>query len=454
MKNPNENSSVLASLLRDRGVLLYGALTLLGAPFFLYRKWRLTRYLQLDSEFDWSRWKLRFPAALNAQPKNAREVSGPRAMFFTQGWGEVQTMKPLIEALREQRPEARLLFTTRHHEAIMPAAQLSDEEVSPLPFDNAISVARWLRKTRPDVVIFYERFFYANLLRALSLRGVPFIILHARMRRSTSRPGPNVKFKKWQLRGLSAICLSAPEYLPGVAQLIEDSSQIHIVGSIKFPRARPTLDAARTADLRAWVTAATSSAPLLIAGSTHPTEEEFALDAWQKVRAEIKNRTPVLLLAPRKPDRADEIMRLLCERGLRVSRRSTWKSENKIGAVDVLLLDTLGELGTAYQWANGAFVSGVANESQNITEPLAWGVPVSYGPICGNFESEQELCETAGVGFRVSSPDALAAHWTQLLQDPALHRELSAKAQSLFETQRMAFDRTLQVLIDAVDSVS
>ena len=214
MKNSDDKSSVLSSLLRDKGVLLYNAIIVLGAPFLLYRKWRLVRYLKLDSEFDWARWKLRFPAALDAQPKNPREVSGPRVMFFTQGWGEVQTMTPLIEALRERRPDARLLFTTRHHEAIVPASKLSDEEVSPMPFDNAFSVARWLEKTRPDVVVFYERLFYANLLRSLWLRRVPLVILHARMRRSTSRSAPNVAFKKWQLRGLSDITLSRPNTNP------------------------------------------------------------------------------------------------------------------------------------------------------------------------------------------------------------------------------------------------
>ena len=453
MKNSDEKSGVLLSLLRDRGVLLYNAIILLGTPILLYRKWRLVRYLKLDSEFDWSRWTLRFPAALDAQPKNPRAVNGARIMFFTQGWGEVQTMTPLIEALRARRPDARLMFTTRHHEAIVPASQLSDEEISPMPFDNALSVARWLEKTRPDVVVFYERLFYANLLRSFWLRRVPLVILHARMRRSESRSAPNVAFKKWQLRGLNDITLSSPDYQTGVAQLVAPETRVHVVGSLKFLSAPPAIAPQREADLERWIKAGTGGAELLIAGSTHETEEEFVLDALEKVRQNWPGQAPTLLIAPRKPARADEVANLLEARGFSCSRRSHSPGETR--KVDVLLLDTLGELGTAYRWARGAFVGGtIIGNSHNVAEPLIWSIPVAYGPRRGNFETEQRLCEAAGVGFRVHSPDELAAHWGALLQSSALQSELSAKIEALVKTQRGAFERTLQILIDAVDSVS
>ena len=446
---------VLASLARDRGSWAYNALSLLGAPLFLWRKWRLLRYINLDCEFDLARWQGQFPRAL--KPRSKRESapkSGPRVQFITLGWGEVATMEPLARALREARPDAALGFTVKHREAIPLASQLSDEEVLPLPFDRPLPVARWHERANPDLVVLYERFNLATLLRSLWLRRVPFVIVHARMsaKRANNRSSFNLKFKRWQLRGLCDILLPTPDYQPGTAQIAPDGARLHIVGSIKFPHVKPQLPPEQNADLRAWIEAGTADAPLLAAGSTHQTEETFVLDAWQKVRENGPQNAPVLLLAPRKPDRTDEVFRLLQARGLRVSCRS---QPERNGAVDVLLLDTLGELGVAYSYATGAFVGGTLSaDAHNVAEPLVWSIPVAYGPRRGNFAVEQTLCEEAGVGFRIETPDELAAHWTELIQSAELRRELAAKTENLLAAQRDAFARTLQVLVEAVDSVS
>ncbi len=458
MKNPVSQSSVLASLLRDGGSLVYNAAALLGAPFFLYRKWRLLRFIKLDCEFDIARLRGDFPRALQPQSqREASEKSGPRVVFVTLGWGEVATMEPLAQALRAARPQARLLFTVKHREAIPLASQLADEEVLPLPFDRPLAVARWHGRARPDVVVFYERFNLATLLRSLWLARVPFLIVHARMsaKRVNNRSAPNLRFKRWQLRGLRAILLPTPDYRPGTQQIAPDEAQIHTVGSIKFPHVKPRLAPEREADLRAWIEAATGGAPLLVAGSTRETEEEFVLDAWEKTRAACPANAPVLLLAPRKPARTDEVLRELNARNLRVSRRSQWARDASNVRADVLLLDTLGELGVAYSHAVAAFVGGTVNgDSHNVAEPLIWNIPVAYGPKRGNFGVEQTLCENAGVGFRVETPAELSAHWTELLNAPDLRRSLADKAQELVESQRDAFARTLQILIDAVDAVS
>ncbi len=450
-------ASVLASLARDGGSLAYASVALLGAPFLLTRKWRLLRFIKLDCEFDVARWTIQFARALN--PQSQREPSaksGPRVVFVTLGWGEVATMEPLAQALREARPDAQLIFTVKHDEAIALASALADEEVLPLPFDRPLPVARWHARARPDLVVFYERFNLATLLRSLWLRRVPFVIVHARMsaKRVNNRSAPNLKFKSWQLRGLRDILLPTADYQAGTAQIAPADAQIHVVGSIKFPHAKPRIAPEREAELRAWISAGTNGAPLLAAGSTHETEETFVLDAWQKVRDNTPDNAPVLLLAPRKPYRTDEVLAELQARNLCVSRRSQWKTDAPPQAVDVLLLDTLGELMVAYQWALGAFVGGtISADSHNVAEPLVWQIPVAYGPQRGNFGVEQTLCENAGVGFRVETSDELATHWTALLQSRELQRDLADKAEILLATQRDAFARTLQVLVNAVDAV-
>lgn len=433
------------------GLWAYSATTLLGAPLFLVRKWRTMRRYNLDCEFAPARWTLRFPTHLGAQPQKIGTTTGPRVMFFATGWGEMETIKPLIQELRIARPDVRVLITIKHVETLSAAVQISDEVVSPLPFDNVISVARWLQKTRPDIVVFYERMDYSVLLRALWRQRVPFVILHARVNWKIPKSTINLALKKWQLRGLRALFLATSEQENGARQRMPEKAQIHIVGSIKFPYQTPVLPLERASDLREWIESGAGNAPLLAAGSTHETEEEFVLDALKIVRRNTEGASPVLLLAPRKPHRTDEICALLQARGLKFSRRSQGPSE---APVDVLLLDTLGELRVAYRFAQAAFVGGtLCGVSHNVAEPLIWSIPVSFGPHEDNFKVEHRLCLEAGVGFRVHQPQDLAAHWTQVLNSPALRAQLSQQTKELVESQRHSFESTMQALIENVDSI-
>ena len=454
-------AAVWASLARDPGLLAYGAASLLGAPYFLRRKWRLLRKGRSDSEFDRAQWTIDWGERADNPPgevaPSAAAAAGLRVAIMTASWGEVVTMAPLIRALRAARPDVQVSLSVQRREAIAAARALADEAILPHPFDNPLPVARWLARARPDLVVFYEQFEFPALARGLWAGRVPFVVVHARVKvtRAYGRWATNPGFKRWHLRGLRALLLATPAQRELIAPVAPDKAQLSVVGSIKFPHKKPILAPEREAELQGWLESGTGGAPLLSAGSTHETEEEFVLDAWQKVRAHNPDNAPVLLLAPRKPYRTGEVLRLLQGRGLRVSRRSQWTPGAAPEKADVLLLDTLGELGVAYRWSVGAFVGGtIFGSSHNVAEPLVWGIPVAYGPQRGNFGVEQALCEGAGVGFRVDSSDALAAHWTELLLSGELRRELKHRADALVEEQRSAFERTLQTLIEAVDAVA
>jgi 3-deoxy-D-manno-octulosonic-acid transferase len=93
-------------------------------------------------------------------------------------------------------------------------------------------------------------------------------------------------------------------------------------------------------------------------------------------------------------------------RGWTVSRRSEYSIREHASAsdiqapVDVFCLDTVGELAVAYRYAQAAYVGGTLNSAgHNMAEPLYWGIPVSYGPARGFFETVKRACEAAGVGL-------------------------------------------------------
>lgn len=457
---------VLLKLASDIELLAYHAGALVLSPMLLWRKWRLYTRIGLDCEFDRRRWSIQMDSPFSPSlPEEAARSSspstdktGPRVMFVAYGWGEVVTTEPLVQALRAEIPDMHVMFTFKHREAIPLARKLSDEDIFPLPFDLMWPVARWIEKSKPDIVVFYEHFHVPTALRALSLTRIPTVMLHARMQRGISEEKRRIAYQRWQLKGIRHISFASETHLPGAHQLLSRKANIYVTGSIKFPAQPNELPVEREEELKNWVEAGSQGAPVLVVGSTHDKEEAFVLDAFQQIVEEGSVKKPCLLLAPRAPHRADEVAELVLSRGLKLSRRSQFSSQSEATACDVLLLDTLGELSSAYKFGVGSYVGGTfkgiaANySSHNITEPLRYGIPVAYGEIRGNFAAEQQMCEEHGVGFRVSSAQELAAHWTDLLRSEELQRSIRDKAHALVASQANAFSDTLKILVDCINA--
>ena len=124
--------------------------------------------------------------------------------------------------------------------------------------------------------------------------------------------------------------------------------------------------------------------PVIVAGSTMKGEEPAVLRAFRRVRATFPNT--LLILAPRHPERVDDVEALSQDEGFKTVRRSELAIDAEPRA-DVVVLDSIGELATIYQLATVAFVGGslVATGGHNILEPAVFGKPIVFGPHMSNF---------------------------------------------------------------------
>jgi 3-deoxy-D-manno-octulosonic-acid transferase len=139
------------------------------------------------------------------------------------------------------------------------------------------------------------------------------------------------------------------------------------------------------------------------------------------------------------------VARLVVARGLSLARRSEPASA---ASGDVLLLDSLGELGGLYRLATGAFVGGtlVSRGGHNPLEPARFGVPVAVGPSMENFREIAAAFDGAGAWQRVGDAAELGAAWESWLDDPATARDLGGRGRALFQANRGALERTLELL--------
>ena len=248
------------------------------------------------------------------------------------------------------------------------------------------------------------------------------------------------------LRTLRLCLMQSDRDAERIISLGADPRSVHRTGNIKFDQPLPASTERKVTRTELGLA---PEAPLLVAGSTHPVEEEMLVDAYRAVVA--RQPSAQLLLAPRHIERADALEAMVRGRGLSVRRRSRGSQpEDAQGArLQVIILDSRGELASVYQEATVAFVGGtlVPIGGHNLLEPALWAKPVLFGPYTDHCVEIANLLVQADGGRRVSTVEELT---TQLLWLFAHHQErvrMGQAAQSMLQQNRGA----LQATIDAID---
>lgn len=471
-------------------LLLYtAAIVVFALPLLVGKLMRFVKYRFIKKKFsrelDWTRWSCPpLPAALpskneqshNEQADSTKERTGrpPHIVFVGVGFGEMGLMNQLTNALKQTYPQARVTWAVAGHNRPVARQTYPDQDVTVIPFDFVVPVLRWLRRLEPDVVVMVERFWHPTLVWCAADWGARVLVVSGKEMRPSTRPHPydTWRGKLWLplhkslVERFTSLCLQDEGQLHRLERVLPAGADARVTGNIKFDLERPVLAPARRSALARWLgkevevsqgevsrqseVSLPHEVPLLAAGSTHLGEEDLVLRAFQMVRREVPC---ALLLAPRYLERVNEVLEIIASFGLQVSRRSQSEELAQDDRADVYVLDTLGELAASYEFVQAAYVGGTLHGAgHNVVEPLLWGAPVSYGPGSGRGKPSpaQRVCDEAGVGFRVRSPDELAAHWKAVLQDSALRDEMRRRAARLLDEERGALEKNVASILEAV----
>jgi 3-deoxy-D-manno-octulosonic-acid transferase len=350
--------------------------------------------------------------------------------------GEVGVARTLLGALERVRPGSRfgVSATTEAGRELAGRVLSGRAEVFPFPFDLAGAVERALRQTRPGLVVLVETEIWPLFLERAQRRRVPVVLVNGRLsERSFRRYRLAGRFIRRTLSRLALLAMQSRDDADRALALGAPPERVVVTGNLKFdpPEAAAFPDAARLRE-------AAAGRPILAAGSTAEGEDEVVLAAWLTLP-----RRPLLLLAPRRPERFDAVARLAESRGLTVLRRSQ-PATRVPPPPDVYVLDSIGELAAAYRGASLAFVGGslVPHGGQNPIEAWASGVATVAGPHMENFRDVAAAGEARGVLERVRDGAALARSLAAALDDPEKVRRLGREAAHLVGENRGAADRT------------
>ncbi|MEO1660613.1 MAG: glycosyltransferase N-terminal domain-containing protein [Pseudomonadota bacterium] len=249
------------------------------------------------------------------------------------------------------------------------------------PVDTPRAAKRFLAHWAPDAAIFAEGEVWPNLLRNLRASGTKTALINARMtERSITgwlrwpRTAKSV-FSSFDL--LSAADLQTKTGL----EALSGQNVLHpgnLKSALPIPGASP--DEVKT------IEAQIGPRPILVAASTHPGEEALALDALMQM-----DPKPFLIIAPRHPERADDIMALLTCSDFEIAQRS--EDQTVTEQTDILLADTMGEMGLWYRIADAVYLGGghaPGVGGHNPIEALRLSKPILSGPSVFNFRDLSE----------------------------------------------------------------
>lgn len=422
--------------------LAYAGLLLAASPLVLWRALRHGRYRR--------GWRERLLGDLPP-----RATSGaPHIWLHAVSVGEVILLQPLVRRLASARPEARLLVTTSTDAGYDVAREkLPGCDVHWCPLDFTWAVRRALRRVRPELLVLVELELWPNLIRAARSAGVPVALVNARMSLRSYRGYSRIR--RWMaplLQSMELIAAQTDEYAERLIALGAEPARTIVTGSMKFDGVQTDRAAPAVQTLRRLL-GLQEGEPVFMAGSTQAPEEVAALDAWQAARAQFPNLR--LVLVPRHRERFDEVAQLVRSRNLPLLRRSETTAVECAAAADagvspVILLDTMGELATAWGVADIAYVGGSLTPGrggQNLLEPAAYGAAVVCGRHTENFRAIVELLRSASALIEVDSGADLTRTLRRLLSETATRTSLGPRARAAVLSHQGAADRTLAALL-------
>lgn len=357
--------------------------------------------------------------------------------------GEILSAVPLVRLLRSRLPEAEILVSTVTVTGRETAEKVLGKDTDArfyFPFDVPGIVRRFLDRVRPDLVVVLETEIWPNFLGECAARGIPTAIVNGRISARSLRGYGRLRplFSR-VLRCLAAIAVQTAEDARRFTSLGANPSAVTVTGNMKFDVAPPSADHSPLHDL--LLREKKNGASWLVAGSTHEGEEEAVLRAFGKGRA--GNGSIRLLLAPRHPERFGTVEALCAREGFDVARKTRLSGDPGAPVPSVILLDTVGELLSAYAAADLAFVGGslAAKGGHNILEPALYGVPTLIGPHMENFREIAEIFSDAGAVGRVRDAAELSDRISRWAADPSREEEMGVRARELLAAFRGATER-------------
>ncbi len=372
--------------------------------------------------------------------------------------GEVISAVPFIKELKGRYPSIPVVLSTvtdtGQRVALERVGDIAD--IVYLPFDLRSVFRRALKKVRPAFFIAMETELWPNIFLASRAGGIPVLVFNGRLSDSSFSGYRKIRFFiRRVVRSVELFCMQEQVYRERIIALGADEDRVRVTGNFKF-------DTRPREEMPGWT--ALLEGPVILAGSTHEGEEELLMSSYERLREDFPGL--VLVVAPRHPERFGKVEEMVRSRGIPYFRRSSFahgsavmahgSEKNSVSAVPpsagyrlsgcVIILDTVGELASAYGAADIAVIGGsfIEKGGHNPLEPAFWGKPVVCGPHMENFPFMQDFY--VGSGAIKTDREGIYDVLRELLRSQDKRKSMGEKARALYKEKAGAVRSAVEIL--------
>ena len=331
--------------------------------------------------------------------------------------GEFEQGRPLIEMIRRNHPDAKILLTffspsgyeVRHNFPLVDA-------VVYLPFDTKKNVRQFLDTVKPRMAIFVKYEFWGNYLNELKLRGIPTYIISAIFRKSQPF------FKPWGGEFRKMLTYFTHIYVQdeGSRELLAGIGikNVTVAGDTRFDRVTDIMESCVEIPQAAALTRDASLT--IVAGSTWPPDESYLLPCFN-AHSGIK-----LIIAPHEVN--EERIAAIESQLNRPSCRLSTATPEEAAKCDCIIVDCYGKLSSAYRYGNIAYIGGGFGVGiHNLNEAAVYDIPVIFGPHYHKFKEARDLIKCKG-GLSFSNKEEFDAIIEPIVNDKKLREQYGKNA--------------------------
>ena len=369
--------------------------------------------------------------------------------------GEMVAISPLVKEIKNLMPERKVLVSAVTVGGYDMARQIMPEAdaIINFPLDLPFVASSMVSRIRPGIFIMVETELWPNFLRAIRERNIPAMMMNGRISEKSAKSYRYLSsLLRDMLNTINLFCMQSSIDAKYITQLGADPKKIIVTGNTKFDQTYAEVSPEDLATYKTELGLGEDAWPVIVAGSTHRTEEEAVLTSFTAVRKKYPHAR--LIIAPRKLNRIEEIKKVNAKFGYEMGFRSKLKEmEGKRPEFPVLMLDTIGELGRIYAIGDIVFVGGslVRYGGHNVLEPAAHAKPILVGPSMEDFKDSYSLLSKAGACRMVSDADGLAEAFLEIAGDDNLRKRMGEASIQIIRENRGAALKTIHYLTDLLD---
>jgi 3-deoxy-D-manno-octulosonic-acid transferase len=353
--------------------------------------------------------------------------------------GEAVSLLPFVERITREGAGALVTTGTVTSATLLshrlPAGALHQY----VPLDSPFFLRRFLAHWRPDAALIAESELWPNMLVELKRAGSPIAMINGRISERSFNRWRKAPALIGELLSHFDLCLARSES-DGERLVALGAPRVLIAGDIKFDAQALPADWRELAELSGL----TSGRQIWIAASTHAGEERIAAEAHKRLVEVFPDA--LTLIAPRHPERGEEILHELKAQGLACALRS--RGGRPGPGTAVYICDTIGELGLFYRLAGVVFVgkSFTGGGGQNPIEPARLASAILHGPMVGNFGDVYASLDEAGGALEIKRPQDLGDTLVALFANTARLRAMARAAGDAVDRRSGAVERSMRAL--------